>query len=228
MEGISVEIPENWVPYPKSVLEENSRAAGQALNRDDIQYRYGYQAPAKSWFSDPYILVRVKRGRDNSKEVEEQAKDSSFPGPPALERFTGQNSLETFYDTKNKTLWNLRTVIVKDRLSKRFLSGSILLENGFLQIIGYADPLTFNQHVHTFRSIIESAQRSVLSMPNAALPAEDEGERISEKQVISVEPPHLANPNAGIRLFLLVLVIFGFVYWVRAAVKSSSRKKEAV
>lgn len=167
-EGFTLHLPSDWKPIPKEVLDKYSQAIAKMAPQAEKQvYDYGFQrSDAPKWFSYPYILIQVKRsGRIPEEQLKalkriEKAMDESFSKTTdSLSAITSNASLgETIYDPASHILWTRIAIDIKKTGTVRGIIGTLLTEEGFVQIAGYAKDDDFGTYLPIFESVIKTTE----------------------------------------------------------------------
>ncbi len=167
-DGFTLHLPKDWEPIPKEVLDRYSQEIARLAPKAESQvYDYGFQrTDSPKWFSYPYILVQVKRsGRIPEEQLEglkriEKAMDDSFAkATDSLSSITSNASLgEPSYDPLSHILWTRIAIDVKDAGTVRGIIGSILTEEGFVQIACYAKGEDFGKYLPLFETVINKTE----------------------------------------------------------------------
>lgn len=166
-DGFTLYLPDHWKPIPGDVLDAYSRAIAKLAPKVEKQtYDYGFQlSAAQKWFTYPYILVQVKHsGRVPEDQLRSlarigEAMDSSFAkARESLSSFATNGTIgETVLDASSHTLWTRIAIDVKGAGTINGLVGTILTENGFIQISCYAKEKEFPGYLPVFETIVRSA-----------------------------------------------------------------------
>lgn len=166
-DGFTLFLPDDWKPIPGDVLDAYSRAIAKLAPQVEKQtYDYGFQlSAARKWFTYPYILVQVKRsGRVPEDQLRSlarigEAMDSSFAkARESLSSFATNGTIgETVLDASSHTLWTRIAIDVKGAGTINGLVGTVLTENGFIQISCYAKEREFPGYLPVFETIVRAA-----------------------------------------------------------------------
>lgn len=166
-DGVTLHLPMDWKQIPKEVLDKYSQAIAKMAPQAEKQvYDYGFQqTDTPKWFSYPYILVQVKRsGRIPEEQLKaltqlEKALDDSFSKTTkSLSTITSNASLgEPVYDPASHILWTKIAIDIKNTGTVRGIIGTILTEEGFIQIACYAKGNDSGTYEPIFESVITTA-----------------------------------------------------------------------
>jgi hypothetical protein len=167
-EGFTIHLPQDWKPIPKEVLDRYSQAISRMAPQAEQQvYDYGFQrADSPKWFTYPYILVQVKRsGRipeeqlKSLKRIEKALDDSFSKTTDSLSALASNASLgEPVYDPVSHILWTRIAIDIKNAGTVRGIIGSILTEEGFVQIACYAKDDDFGKYLPVFEDVIKKTE----------------------------------------------------------------------
>lgn len=193
-EGFILHLPNDWMPIPKEVLDKYSQAIAKMAPQAEKQvYDYGFQrSDAPKWFSYPYILVQVKRsGRIPEEQLKtlkriEKAMDESFSKTTdSLSAITSNASLgEPIYDPVSHILWTRIAIDIKKTGTVRGIIGTLLTEEGFVQIAGYAKDDDFGTYLPTFESVIKTTEiRADLKYGSGTLAGITAEEQVDQKTI---------------------------------------------
>jgi hypothetical protein len=187
-EGFTIHLPKDWEPIPKEVIDKYSQAIAKMAPKAETQlYNYGFQrADSPKWFTYPYILVQVNRsGRipeeqlKSLKRIEKAMGESFAKTTDSISSFSSNASLgEPVYDPASHILWTRIAIDVKKTGTVQGIIGSILTEEGFVQIACYAKNEDFEKYLPVFETIIKKTDFKA----DLKLGAQDsEGNAVGEK-----------------------------------------------
>lgn len=212
-EGFTLHLPSDWKPIPKDILDKYSQAIAKMAPQAEKQvYDYGFQrSDAPKWFAYPYILVQVKRsGRIPEEQLTSlkrigKAMDESFSKTTdSLSVITSNASLgEPIYDPAAHILWTRIAIDIKKTGTVRGIIGTLLTEEGFVQIAGYAMDDNFGTYLPIFESVIKTAEiRAGLKYGSGALAGKTAGEDVNQNTV----------PWKAVTVVVIGLLL-GFLAW---------------
>jgi hypothetical protein len=211
-EGFTLHLPKDWKPIPKEILDKYSRAIAKMAPQAEKQvYDYGFQrSDAPKWFAYPYILVQVKRtGRIPEEQLKalkriEKAMDESFSKTTdSLSAITSNASLgEPIYDPASHILWTRIAIDIKNTGTVRGTIGTILTEEGFVQIAGYVKEDNSETYLPIFESVIATTEiRADLKYGSGTMAGKTAPKEVKQEAV-----PWKAMTLAVIGTLLLFLV----------------------
>lgn len=163
-DGFTVHLPAGWKPIPRDILDAYSAAmAKMAPGAEKQTFNYGFQLSAsRKWFEYPYILIQINRaGRVPEEQLEslgriEQAMGKGFEKTrESLSSIVDDARLgKTSYEPSSHILWTVIALDVKGFGKVRGLIGSLLTEDGFIQISCHARDQDFPGYLPVFESIV--------------------------------------------------------------------------
>ncbi|MFC1558522.1 hypothetical protein ACFL40_04115 [candidate division KSB1 bacterium] len=163
--GFSITLPDDWIEIPNDIIAEYIEAIQKvAPELPRHNFIYGYQlSETENWFEHPYILIKIDReGRipedmleeiellDISKTLKEIYEDKA---ENIISNITFNN---TVYDSINNIIWLKSQENAEDiGLVINFI-GSILTDEGFIDIFCYSKEDDYNKYEPLFIDIIKS------------------------------------------------------------------------
>ncbi|MRR34094.1 hypothetical protein EG829_05235 [bacterium] len=167
-DGFTVHLPADWKPIPRHVLDAYAAAMAKLAPKAEKQtFNYGFQlAAARKWFDYPYILVQVNRtGRVPEEQLAslgriEQAMDKGMEKTRESLSTIVENARlgKTSYEPSAHILWTGIALEVKGFGKVRGLIGSLLTENGFIQISCHARDQDFAGYLPVFEAIVRKTE----------------------------------------------------------------------
>ena len=145
-DGFSITLPDGGVEMPRNIIDAyENEISKQAPNAQKQHYDYGFQLESSNnWFEYPYILVQIKStGRIPENQLEKleiySFKDTINKSKKDLSALVSDIQVgKMYYDKHEKIIWmriemNAATVGIVSGVS-----GMVLTEKGFIQVIGYS------------------------------------------------------------------------------------------
>ena len=165
----SITLPSGWDEIPRDILDANQVEISHVVPTfQDHQYDNAFSlAPAGNLFEYPHIYVKVHReGRIPANQLEK------------LERYSPQEDLDKYkrelsdllsnmqpgkkiYDKQHRIIWMRLDADEANKRPVSGLSGIVLTETGFIQVIGYS----YRKDYHAYEAVFQSVPLSVSPAP---------------------------------------------------------------
>ena len=165
-DDFTLTLPDEWVEIPREVLNQFEAALLEASQgKNQQKYEYGYQLnSAKNWLEYPYILVQVNRtGRVPEGQLTQYEKiEAGFDqglkqAEDALNGvISGGRQGSVLYDEVNHILWSGLTMNVTGFGEIKGTVAIKLTEFGFIQVMGYADAISFSHYSAIFKEAVNT------------------------------------------------------------------------
>lgn len=170
--GFSISLPAGWVEMPTDVIDAFEKEIARLTPNAPAQhYNHAFQlGSSENWFEYPYILVQIKNtGRIPESQLE---KLKGYNIQESLEKHKkGLSSIlsdvqagEMVYDKQTKMIWMRIEANVVNTGPISGISGMVLTEKGFIQVMGYC----LRGNYPTYENIFQSVALSVSTEPGLA------------------------------------------------------------
>ena len=158
-DGFTIYLPRDWTLLPKEEAQFRTDEAARRFPKAPKQvYSYAFQLKsAPHPFDPPYIGVQVKRfGRITDaqlKSIKQLMDDGLAEAKDMFSSLVQNPQMETAYDGKAHIIWSWGSGVVEDS-PRKFLVGTLLTEEGVIEVMCSTKLQGAPQYFPLFRSII--------------------------------------------------------------------------